>query len=308
MSGYEELERRLRESVRELGAEREAETVGVVAPRHGLWRLRGRRRGLLVMLVALVVGGGVATAAQTGVLSIKQDHPLSAREVARNVMLETQDAQACRKIAEGRGATTELAALSATVGPLLTSPPDAAAERAVLRYNHGGPVVVNSARRIAFGDRAEVLLWVAVGNGFGSLADPAACGAARLAQLAHELPDPGSRLRQKAAAVLRGYRDTIPELQTLWILRRHSGRASGAGIPLDGRSLPVGVVTGGGGDYTGIAVPGAIRVTLDGRRLHRSYAVKDRVFALTLPAHTGPVKLRQRAADGRVVATQTLRR
>jgi hypothetical protein len=224
-------------------------------------------------------------------------------------MLETQGGHACRKIDEDRGATTEPATLSATVAPLLTSPPDAAAERAVLRYNHGGPVVVNSARRIAFGDRAEVLLWVAVGNGFGSLADPAACGAARLARLERDLPDPGSRLRHKAAAVLRGYRDTIPGMQTLWILRRHSGRASGGGFPLDGRSLPVGVVaSGGGGAYTGIAVPGAVRVSLNGRRLHRSFAVKDRVFALTLPAHTGPVTLRQRAAGGRVVATQTLRR
>jgi hypothetical protein len=299
MSGYEELARQLRESVRELGA---------VPPR----RPR-RRHGLLVVLAALVVGGGVATAAQTGVLVAKHDDdgaPRSAAQVAVQVVRETSADHACRPLGDGEGAKTQAIAAAPPAAPLLATAADPAATRAVLRYNHGGPVVVDSARHIAFPDGAVVLLWVAVGNGAWTLADPAGCAAARVARLAHDLPDPGSRLRQKAETLLHGYRDTIPGLQTLWIMRRRGpeGGGGGTGIPLDVRSLPVGVVAYGGGRYTGIAAPEAVRVTVDGRGVHRSFAVKARIFALTVPRHTGPLKVRQRAADGRVVAAETLRR
>jgi hypothetical protein len=329
MSGYDGLARQLRASVRELRAAGDGasgEPSPSLAPKpgspalphdparrggHRRPPLRGRRRGLLVALVALVVGGGVATAAQTGVLAGRShaDHPLSAREVASRAMREAQALPACRRIPEGRGATVELATISPVARPLLGAAPDAVAEAEVLRYNNGGPVVAGTARRIVFGDGSVVLLWVAIGNGFGTPADPVACGRARLAQLAKDLPDPGSRLRQKAAVVLMSYRDTLPNLQTLWVFRRHgrAGAGSGAGIPLDGRALPIGVVAVSRGEYTGLAAPGAVRVTADGRDLHRTFEVRDRVFVVRLPAHTGPVKLRQRAADGRVLRAQTVR-
>jgi hypothetical protein len=302
MSGYEELARQLRASVRELGV-----LDGARPPR---WR-RGRRRGLLVVLAALVVGGGVATAAQTGVLRLAHDdHPMSAREVARAAVTEARGLPACRPLDDGAGARTQAIAPSPVAAPLLVAPSDPSTTAAVLRFNHGGPVVEGSARRIVFPDGAVVLLWVAVGGGAGSFADPAACAEARLAALARDRPDPGSRLRQKAEVILRGSRDTLPGLQTLWVMRRRGGPGggSGTGIPLDGRALPVGVVAGGSdGRYLGLAAAGAVRVSVDGRDLHRSFAVAGHVFAVSLPDGTGPVRLRQRAADGRVVAAQTLR-
>ena len=311
MSGYDDLLRQLRASVKERGD-------AVASGDDGGARLRrrfprGRRGGLLVALVAVVVGGGVATAAQTGVLPVvgHDDHPLSAREVAARVVAETRDQAACRRMDPDKAAaTTELVAPDPSVRRLLAGPGDAAAMRKALALNHGGPIVAGSARRVVFPSGSTVVLWVAMGDGLTTLADPAACGQARLAQLARDKPDPGSRLRQKAAAILATSRDTRPGLQTLWVMAHRVGANStgGTGIPLgDGRPVPVGVVASGSGEYTGLAAPSATRVTLDGRDLHRSVPVRGGVFVITLHAGTGPVTLRQRAADGRVLARQLLR-
>jgi hypothetical protein len=184
-----------------------------------------------------------------------------------------------------------------------------AAMRRALAMNAGGPVLVDSARRIVLPSGDTVLMWVSLGDGDGALADPPACGQARLARLARDKPDRSSRLRQKAAALLATSRDTRPGLQTLWVMTHRVGANStgGTGIPLDGRPLPVGVIAEGGGEYTGFATPSATRVTLDGRDLHRAVTVRGGVFVVTLPGGTGPVTLRQRAADGRVLARQVLR-
>jgi hypothetical protein len=267
---------------------------------------------LLVALIAVVVGGGVATAAQTGVLAVARhdDHPLSAREVAARVLRETSSRAACRLADPSRAATTELVALDPSVRRLFPGPEDPKAMTRALAMNHGGPVVAGSARRFVLPDGGTVLVWVSMGGGVATLADPAACGQARLAQLARDEPDPGSRRRQKAAAVLATYRDTRPELQTLWIMHHRVGANStgGGGIPLgDGRTLPSGVLVSGGGDYAGIAAPKVTHLTLDGRGVHRTIVADDGVFAFTLHPGTGPVTLRQRAADGRVVARQVLR-
>jgi hypothetical protein len=42
--------------------------------------------------------------------------------------------------------------------------------------------------------------------------------------------------------------------------------------------------------------------------VHRSVAVRERFLVFRLAPGTGPVKLRQRAADGRVLVTQAIRR
>jgi hypothetical protein len=347
MSGHDELIRQLRTSVRELGERRDAqgdETAaahrppprdgvapsGDHAPRSGAapsgdgarrrgatpsggrrGPLRGRRRGLLVALIAVVVGGGVATAAQTGVLPVARhgDRPVSARQLAFRAVQEAQKVGACRPVEPGKAATTELAPIDGAVRSLFSTPPDAVAMRIALAINHGGPVVAGSARRVVLPGPKVMVLWVSVGAGPGAPADPAACGQARLAQVARDRPDPNSRLRRKAEAILRGYRDTIPGLQTLEVVLRRGrpGGGSGTGIPLDGRAMPIGIVGGSGDDSTGLAAPGATRVTVDGRALHRRFAVRDGVFVVTLPHGTGPVRLRQRAADGRVLARETLR-
>ncbi|WCB92998.1 hypothetical protein DSM104299_01699 [Baekduia alba] len=317
MTAHDELLRQLRASVRTIRVENTPDT-GAQATGTPLFgrprrpRRRRARRGLLVALAALVVGGGVAGAAQVGVLPGvhgASDHPLSAREVAHDAMMEVRDSPACRTIARDRGATTQATEVSAAATALLAGPPDASAQAQALRLNHGGPVIAGSPRRVAFPDKSYALVWVAVGNGTGSFVDPVACGQARIAQLRADKPDPSSRLRQKAEAVLRAYRDVLPGLQTLWIMFHRHGASStgGTGIPLDGRVLEPGIVLFGSGEYVGFAAPGAVRVTADGRALHRVTAVRSRLFALRLPRGTGPVTLRQRAADGRVIRTETVR-
>jgi hypothetical protein len=305
MTGHDELLRQLRASVAERA------DAGAACPT-GPRRRRGRRRGMLVALAALVVGGGVAGAAQVGVIPgahDASDHPLSAREVAYNATVEVRHTTACRPISHDVGATTQAAETSAAATALLSGPPDPSAQAQALTLNHGGPVIEGSARRVDFPDKSYALIWVAVGNGPGSLVDPIACAQARIEQLHRDKPDPGSRLRQKAEGVLRGYRDVRPGLQTLSIMFHRDGANSigGTGIPLDGRSIKPGLVFFGSGDYVGLAAPAATRVTADGRDLHRATTVRHRLFALRLPRGTGPVVLSQRGADGHVLVRQTIR-
>jgi hypothetical protein len=275
-------------------------------------RRRARvRRGLLLSLAgAVVVGGGVATAA-TGVLPVARhdDHPLSARQVALRVVQETRGDPACRAWPQGAGATTAHVAPAAAARRLFPRPATPGALRRALRLNHGGPVVADHARRIGLPDGSAVVLWLSVGDGGRALADPAACGRARQARLARDLPDATSRLRRKASALLSSSSDTRPAAQTLWIVRHEAGAASwgGGGVPLDGRPLPVGVVAGRRGAFLGLAAPGAAAVDLEGRALRRRVPVADGVFVVALPRGTGPVRLRQRARDGRVLASETLR-
>jgi hypothetical protein len=294
MSGYEQLARQLRASVREL----------VRAPSGG----PRRRHGLLVVLAALVVGGGVATAAQTGVLAGGRDDgaPRTAAQVAVQVTRETSATHACRLVPARVGATTVVASLAPPVAALVAGG-DEAATRAARRSNRGGPIVAGSAREVRFGGGSRVLLWVALGQGDFTLADQAGCLAARVAQLARDLPDPGSRLRQKAETILRTSGDTLPGRQILWVVRPSAHGFAGAGIPLDSRPLPTGDVLASRGEYVGLTGPAAVRVSVDGRRLHRSVPVVGRVFVLRLPDRTGPVVLRLRAAGGVVLKTQTLR-
>jgi hypothetical protein len=97
----------------------------------------------------------------------------------------------------------------------------------------------------------------------------------------------------------------------LYIMFHQVGARSsgGTGIPLDGRRLAPGVVfSGSGGEYVGYAAVGATHVTAGWDAGRRSAQVVRRLFRLRLPRGTGPVVVRQRAADGRVVASQTIRR
>jgi hypothetical protein len=317
MSGYDELERRLRESVRALGAS-EAPDAGAGAPDDGRgraarWWARGGRRGVAVAVAAVVVvGGGVATAAQLGVVSVAHHDGarLSARQVASQAVVATQDERACRRMDPSSGSKIAAVALDRRLRDLLAGGTPAA-EGAARGIQPGAVIVAGSAHVVPLGRGRSVVLFATVGQGPMSLADPAACGAARLAWLTRDRPDPGSPLRQKAEAVLRTFRDTIPGLQMLEVMLRRSDRgAGGTGIPLaPGDPVPVGIVSGSSdGTYLGLSRAGAVRVTADAPGLHRSFAVHRRVYVVTLPRHgTGPVRLRQRAADGRVVHVQTIR-
>jgi hypothetical protein len=295
MSAHDRLSKQLRASVRERRTRRRA------------------RRGLLTSLVGVVVvGGGVATAA-TGVLPVvgHDDGGGTVHELASRALRETVHEPACATIDAAAPIPAVRVEPARVALPLLTgTAPDAAAQGALLARHYTGAIVDGSVRRVALPGGRRVLVFLAIGAGGLSLHDPGACRSARLAWLAAHAS--GER-RAGAAAIVRGYRDTIPGLQYLNILTLRAGpgiAGGGTGIPLDGRPLPTGVVSSGSdGVYTGIAVPGARLVTADGHHgLHRAVAVRGRIFVVALPRKgTGPVRLRQRRVDGRVLAAQTLR-
>ncbi|HET6505652.1 MAG TPA: hypothetical protein VFG42_02575 [Baekduia sp.] len=275
-------------------------------------RARARRGLLLSLAGAVVVGGGVATAA-TGVLPVvgHDDGGGTAAGLASRAVRATLHEPACALTDADTPVRAVRVEPARAARPLLAgTAPDAAAQRALLARRYVGSIVDGSVRRVALPGGRRVLVFLALGAGPLSFRDPGACLSARLAWLAAHAS--GER-RARAEAIVRGYRDTIPGLQSLNIMTLRAGpglAGPGTGIPLDGRPLPTGVVSGGSdGISTGIAVPGARRVTVDGRHgPHRSFAVRHRIFVVALPAKgTGPVRLRQRAADGRVLAGQTLR-
>ncbi|HMJ36543.1 MAG TPA: hypothetical protein VK501_21745 [Baekduia sp.] len=307
MSGYDELERQLRESVRE---RREGAGARSGAARWWSRGGRGGRRGLLVVVAALVVGGGVATAAQLGVVAGHDDAPLSGRQVAYQAMRATAALPTCRMRPEGAGPTFADVPLNPDLGSFLPDRAGPGAMRAARRYSHGNPVIDGAARTVPLGHGERVVLFAKVGGGSLAIVDPVACRTARLAWVARARPDPTSRLRIEAEAVLRAARDTIPGVQSLDLVLETPRGGQGSGMPVaPGEPVPVGVVSGSSsGVYLGLSVPGAARVTADAGGLHRSFAVHDRVFVLRLPRHTGPVRVRQRAADGRVVHAETLRK
>jgi hypothetical protein len=287
MTAHDDLLRQLKESIRTAGA-------GAPAPR------RARRTPLLAALAALVVGGGVATAAVVTHTGDGGDHR-SAHEVAYAAVLATQDDAACRTLKPGATITTELVPIDPSLKPLLAGPPSAAALTLARRMGHSGPVIAGTARHITLPSGNSIVLWVAAGDTFAARADPGACLQARLAVVGPSHP--------AAAKIIRNERDTRPDAQTLYITLHHAdeNNSGGAGLPLDGRPVPTGVVASGGGHYIGLAARGARTITVDNARLHRTFTVVRGVFVVDLPDHTGPLTLRQRAADGRVVAQQTLR-
>jgi hypothetical protein len=68
------------------------------------------------------------------------------------------------------------------------------------------------------------------------------------------------------------------------------------------------------GVYVGVAKRGATSITLRPARksarrgVHHRVAVHDGLFAFSLPQHTGPIVLSQRAADGRALGSERLRK
>jgi hypothetical protein len=306
MSGYDELERQLRDSVR---ARREETPAPSPAARWWPRGGRGGRRGLLVVVAALVVGGGVATAAQLGVVARHDDPPLSARQVAYQAVRATEDLAACRRRADAAGPTIAHVPLNPELRAFLPQRAGSGAMGVAGRLHHGNPLIDGAARTVPLGDGERIVLFATVGGGSRDILDPVACRSARLAWLARDRPDPTSRLRSKAEAVLRAARDTIPGVQSLDLMRETPRGGQGSGMPIvPGEPVPVGIVSGSSsGVYLGLSVPGAVRVTADANGLHRSCTVHDRVFVVRLPRHTGPVRVRQRSVDGRVLHAQTIR-
>jgi hypothetical protein len=290
VNAHDELLQQLKGSVRERRARRFA-----------------RHRGMVVALAGTVVLGGGAATAATGVLPLSGgDRHATARELAADATRATADQPACALPDARRAAPVVGVPVDPAARPLLMGSRDPEAERLAARRGFAGAIVAGSARVVALPGGHRVLLFAGIRSG-GGPADAGACVSARLAWLAAHAP----RDRRAAAeAIVRGSRDTSEDLQwlNLVLLRGQGGDYAGTATPLDGRPLPTGVLMFGSGDYTGIAVPGARAVTVDGRALHRRFAVRSRVFVVTVPrTGTGRLTLRQRAADGRVLAGQVLR-
>lgn len=302
MTGYDDLERQLRDSVKRRARHR--------AIRPWLWP--GRR--LAVALAPLALVGGVATAATqlTGAATTRGKGP---RELAYQATRDTAHDPACERARHGVADVIDTPPPPAIAAglPVTTRAPTTVPVRLreFARRHAGGPIFASTLRLIPVGGGRRILLFVSPGQDDFTLADPAACLRAREARLAELVPDAQSPRRRAADAVLRERRDSRVGLVTLDLLAIPPGRprpSFGTGIALaPGSPVPTGVLVSGGGEYAGIAKPAATRIALRGRRYRRTVAVHDGVFAFALPRRTGSIALNQLAADGKVLARQRLR-
>jgi hypothetical protein len=303
MSGYRELERQLRESVRRRAA----------SSRHRV------ARRLTLALVPLVLAGGVAGATQ---LAHGPKIGERARKLAFRAVTDTRHAPACRPTQRSGPAPViddpprpEATALLPGMASAPAAPTPASA-LAFARRVAGGPVLGRTVRQVNAGGGLRVLAFVARGQGGLTLVDPGACLRARLARVAVLRPDADDPVRRGAELRLGQLRDTMAGAETLWVFVLPHGPVNGtggAGSPVEpGHALTDGIMLSGSGTYAGIARPAATSITVRsvraGHRFRRRVAVHDGLFAFALPAHTGPMVMAERAADGRVLRTQRLRR
>jgi hypothetical protein len=302
MSGYRDLERQLRESVRRRA------TARALSPR----RWRSHRLALALAPLALV--GGVATAAtQLGRAGTEKDPTKLAFQAVR----ETSKEHACRTVALNEAPVVDDAPspefAAALPGLAALTPRAAPADVVALARRQAGRAILGRTLRVvSVSDRLRLVVFVSYGDGPVALVDPQACLAARRALLAVLAPDPNDATRQTADRLLAQMRDTMPNAQTLNLIvvrGRRLGPSIGAGMALT-RPLPEGIVVYGGGVYVGIAKPLATSIALRSTRRHglrRRVAVHHGLFAFTLPRHTGPMVLTQRAADGQVLGKERFR-
>jgi hypothetical protein len=302
MSGYRDLERQLRESVRRRAAAR------AFSPR----RWRSHRMALALAPLALV--GGVATAATQLRHGTGNEN---ARSLAFQAVKDTSHEPACRMVGERTATIVDDAPPPAVTAalPELEAAPSVVPPPLVafVRRRAGGPILGRTLRLIPLGGGRRLLVFVAHGMDDFTLTDPAGCLRARRARLAQLRPDPNDPVRRAAERVLASYRDTMAGAESLDITVVPPGRATpgfGTGIPLSGGNpVPTGIVVYGGGLYVGIAKPQATSITLRRARSNqrRRIAVHHGFFAFTLPRHTGRMVLTQRAADGRPLGRQRIR-
>jgi hypothetical protein len=302
MNGYRDLERQLRESVRRRAAAR------AFSPR----RWRSHRMALALAPLALV--GGVATAAtQLGHAGTEKDP----NKLAFRAVKETSNEPACKRVGMRAAPIVDDApppAFVAALPELAALAPRAAPAHivALARRQAGRAILGRTLRVVSVGGGLRLIVFVAYGDGPFALTNPQACLSARRARLAVLAPDPNDATRQAADRQLAQMRDTMPNAQTfnLIVMRgRRLGPSFGAGLALT-RPLPEGIVVYGGGVYVGIAKPQATSIALRSAQRHglrRRVAVHHGLFAFTLPRHTGPMVLTQRAANGQVLGKQRFR-
>jgi hypothetical protein len=313
MTAHDDLRRQLLGSVSDRARRASEDPDRRRVPR----RRRGRRRGLLVVVLALAVGGGVA-GATTQLLRQPGDGD-RARQLVRRAVAETSTRRAC----QGAPATfVDSAPAPEVAATLAPGEPASPALRALARRNSLAPgaILSRTIRSVAFPGGEQVLVYVSQGVGAFTQRDPDACDDARRSRLLKLHPEHDA-VREIAERMLaqRLVRPAAEQIFWLGVVRSAHGRvglfhgyAVKPGHTLDTYVSPA-RESRGETVYAGVAVRGATSVRIASRHasarrpVKRSLAVREGLVAFTLGLGTGPVEVREIAANGRVLAIQTVR-
>ena len=307
MTAHDDLRRQL------LGSVTERRSAAAGGARRGLRRFRGGRRGgLAIAILALAVGGGVAGAA-TQLLGEPGTRE-RARSLVQSAVTQSSTRGACQPAAVTFVDTQPIAALRTLFGS--SAAPVSPQVRALVRRQAHGEVLSRTIRLVAAGGGRRLLAYVTASRDPRTVVDREGCQRAERARLLelHPADDAVRRLARRLLADQQ--RRRVPRGQMLYVsLIGERGTAGAAAGVSDGRrGVPTGVILGSTSlGYAGISVARAasVRVTTtnprSGHPVRRTYPVRERLFAFTLPRDTGPVEVRQLAADGGTLAVQTLR-
>ena len=287
-------------------------------------RGRIRRRGVWLTLAGLLVVVPTVAAA-TGIVGFSQSTETQGRKIALQAVKDTETVPACipaRRREPGLSDGAPLPEITAALPALATPVTRREQARALATLPHrGGTVLRRTVRTINFRGDVQLTVFVQTGRGFGELRDPRACGQARRERANELTRDRSAEVKRWAQRRLAELRDTTPGLQTLTIIARAKGSSSsvGSGTPVRrGQQLRRGLLMSGSagrrrGIYVGLASPRATAVHLAAKKPGARANVPARVrvrgglWAVVLTNGTGPIAVREVAADGAVLRTSMLR-
>lgn len=259
MSEFDDLERQLRQSVRELRPDRT--------------RPRWRRRGLLLILVPTAVLAGAAGAA--GILdgpSIASRANSLQREIRENT---ATDGPCRRAITTRSGPSTfsdgkplpELIRALPNLSRAPAAPVSDAVMAEALRAGGGAAVLRSTVRLAKFPDGARLLFLVTASNKNFTVVDPAECEKAREAALDDRAPDADPAVVDRARDQLARSIDTDPATQAYVISTRRirpDGLGGGGGAsPIQPGQHPIRIRntwSSGAGGFSAFAHPRATTV------------------------------------------------
>jgi hypothetical protein len=184
-----------------------------------------------------------------------------------------------------------------------------------------GPMLRRTLRTVALPQGLRLLVYVQLG-GPETVRDPVGCRRARRQRAAQLYQGGPLDVQTWALRRLAQLHDTVPGLQTLWVSVQSAarpGRMFGSGTPvIPGQTLHPGLrasgtAGNGRGIYVGIAGKRATQVLIHPRRrtnvdVPAGVDVVSGFYGVVLPKGTGPVELREVAADGTVLRSLGLRR
>lgn len=305
---FERLEQQLREAVRG--------QAPVPARR---WR---PVRGLTVAVVAALTVSGGALAA-TRLIGGGQSAETQGRKIAVQAAQETARLAACSPVDRDAEPDfidgTPLPEITKAL-PLVAAPTDRLDDLSRLAPFPTDRVLRSSVHQRRYPGSLVVTVFVSAG-GFLGAQDPGACEAARRTRVEELLDGRSPAVRRWALRRLAQFNDVAPGAQALWLFTRSPrkgerprGIGGGAGIPVrPGRPIRRGLSSGAtspqGTVYTGFAAPdvAAVRVLPTKRVEPFRRPVRDGLWALRVPNRTGPARLQELDADGKVLRTIKLR-